>query len=65
MPVHSFRLSVRLVGADYCCFPIVLLGVVLGPTIFSLTSRYSSSEEVLLARERHLLAERETDVDDN
>jgi len=29
-------------------FPLVLLGVMLGPTMFTVTSRYSASEKVLL-----------------
>ena len=65
MPVHSFRFSVRLVRADYWLFLLLLLGVVLGLTIFAVTSGYFVSEKVLLVRERRLLADRETDVNDN
>jgi len=38
---------------------------VLGPTIFVVTSGYSASEKVLLVRERSLLIERETGINDN
>ena len=47
------------------CFSLVLFGVVLGPTMFAVTSGYSVSEKVLLMREGRLLAEREIDEDDN
>ena len=47
------------------CFPLVLLGLVLRPIMFAVTSKYSASEKVLLVQERRLLAEREIDVDDN
>ena len=47
------------------CFLLVLLGVVLGSTMFAVTLGYSASKKVLLVRERRLLAEWETDVDDN
>ena len=47
------------------CFPLVLLGVVLGATMFLVTIGYSVSEKVLLVWERRLLAKREIDVDDN
>jgi len=33
--------------------------------MFAVTSGYSASEKVLLVREQRLLADRETDVDDN
>ena len=46
-------------------FPLVWLGIVFGPTIFAVTSGYFVSEKVLFVRERRLLAERETGVDDN
>ena len=46
-------------------FPLVLLGVVLGPTMFAVTSGFSVSAKVLLARERRLLVDQETDADDN
>jgi len=36
-----------------------------GRTMFAVTSGYSVSEKVLLARERHLLVDLEIDVDDN
>ena len=44
------------------CFPLLLLGVVLGPTMFVVTSGYSVSEKVLLVRERRLLADQEVDI---
>ena len=47
------------------CFLLVLLGVMFGPTMFAVTSGYSISEKALLVWERCLLAEQETDVDDN
>ena len=47
------------------CFPLLLLGVVLEPTMFTVTSGYSMSEKVLLLRERRLLADRESDIDVN
>ena len=47
------------------CFSLLLLGVVLGPIMFAITSGYSVSENVLLVRERRLLADQETDIDDN
>ena len=47
------------------CFLLVLLGVVLGPTMLAATSGYSVSKKVLLVQERRLLAEQETNVDDN
>ena len=37
----------------------------LGPTMFAVTLGYSVLEKVLLVRERCLLAERETNVNDN
>ena len=43
------------------CFPLFLLGVVLGHTMFAITSWYSASEKVLV-RERRLLVDREADV---
>ena len=46
------------------CFLLILLRVVLGPTMFAVTSGYSVSEKVRLVRERRLLAERKIDVDD-
>ena len=64
MPVNSFRFSVRLVRVDYWLFPFTSAWR-LGPTIFVMTSGYSVTEKVLLVRERHLLANWETDIDDN
>ena len=58
MPAHSSQLGVG-------CFPLVFLGVVFRPTMFAVTSEYSVLEKVLLMRERRLLAEQETDVDNN
>ena len=46
-------------------FLLLLLGIVLGPNMFAVTSEYSVSEKVSLARERRLLVDRETDTDDN
>jgi len=46
-------------------FPLLLFGVVLGPTMFTVTSGYSVSERVLLVREQRLLVDWETDIDDN
>ena len=43
------------------CFPLLLLGVVLGPVMFAVTSGYSVSEKVLFLWERRLLADREVD----
>ena len=43
----------------------IKFGIVLGPTMFIVTSGYSASEKVFLVWERRLLAEWETDVDDN
>ena len=48
---------------DY--FPLVLFGIVLELTMCAVTSGCSASEKVLLMRERSLLAERETGVNDN
>ena len=45
------------------CFPFVLLGVVLGSTMFAVTSGYAASDKVLFVREQRFLAERETDVE--
>ena len=44
------------------CFSLLLLGVVLRPTMFAVTSGYSVSEMVLFLWERHLLADREVQV---
>jgi len=65
MLVHSFQLSVRLVGADYRLLPLSLVWRGLGPTMFAVTLGYSVSEKVLFLRERCLLAEQETGVVDN
>ena len=46
-------------------FLLLLLGAVLRPAMFAVTSKYSISEKVLLVRERRLLVDRETDADDN
>jgi len=46
-------------------FPLVLFGVVLGPTILAVTSGYFTSEKVLLVRERCHLAKRETGTIDS
>ena len=62
MPVHSFWLGVRLIGATIGCFPLVLFGVVLGPTMFAVTLGYSVSEKVLLLWDRRLLADRKVEV---
>ena len=43
-------------------FPLDLLGVVHGPTIFEVTSGYSTSEKDFFLRKRRLLAELETGV---
>ena len=48
---------------DY--FFLLLLSVVLEPTMFAVTLGYSVSEKVLLVRERRLLVNWETDIDDN
>jgi len=40
-------------------------GMVLGPTIFEVTSGYSTSEKILFLREQRLLAELETEVIDS
>ena len=63
MLVHSFWLGVKLIRADYWLLSLVLFGVILGPTMFAVTSWYSASEKVFLVRERCLLAEQETNVD--
>ena len=42
-----------------------MFGVMLGPTMFVVTSGYFTSEMVLLVREQRLLAERETGAADN
>ena len=39
------------------CFPLDFLGVVHGPTIFEVTSGYSTSENNFFLQERHLLAD--------
>ena len=65
MSVHSFWLVSDLSELTIGCFPLVLLGVVLGPTIFAVTSGYSVSEKVLLVREWRLLADRESNMDVN
>ena len=65
MPVHSSGSMSDLSEQTIGCFPLVLLGVVLGPIKFAVTSGYSTSEKVLLMRERCLLADQENDVDDN
>ena len=46
-------------------FLLLLLGVVLRPTIFAVTSGYSVSEKVLFVQEQRLLIDWETNVDDN
>ena len=46
-------------------FLLVLFDVVLGPTMFAVTSGYSVSEKVLFVRVRCLLAEREVGAADN
>ena len=66
--MRTFRLGVRLDGADYWLLP-------LNSALHSAWThhvhgnfrvlRYSASEKVLLVQKRRLLAERETDVDDN
>ena len=43
-------------------FSLLLLGVVLGPPMFAVTSGYFGSEKVLFVWERRLLADREVDV---
>ena len=65
MLVHSFSLVSNSSELTIGCFLLVLLGVVHEPTIFAVTLGYSISEKVLFVWERHLLAERETDVDGN
>ena len=44
------------------CFLLLLLGVVLGPTMFAVTSGYSVSEKVLFLWKRRFLADREVEV---
>jgi len=43
-------------------FSLLLLGVVLGPAMFVVTSGYSVSEKVLFMWERRLLVDMEVDV---
>ena len=50
MPVHSFWFSIRLIRADYWLLSL-LLGIVLGPAMFAVTSGYSVLEKVLFVRE--------------
>ena len=47
------------------CFPLLLLGVMLGSIMFVVTSGYSVSAKFLLAWEQRLLVNLETDADDN
>jgi len=56
--------SVRLLESTASCFPLDLLGVVLGPTMLEVTSKYSASENDFL-RDRRLLAELEFKAIDN
>ena len=46
----------------YRLFPLLLLDVMLGPTIFAVTLGYSISEKALFVREQHLLTDWEVDV---
>jgi len=62
MLVHSFWFCIRLVRADCRLFPLLLLGVVLGPAMFTVTSGNSVSEKVPLLWERSLLADWEVEV---
>ena len=47
------------------CFPFDLLGMALGPTMFEVTSGYSTSENNFFLRDHHLLNEFEFEVFDN
>ena len=47
------------------CFPLDLFGIVHGPTIFEVTSGYSTLEKDFFLRKQHLLAELETGAADN
>ena len=66
---NSFKPEERLVSDSSelraNCFPFDLLGVVLGPTMLDVTSRYSTSESDFFLREHRLLAELEAVTADN
>jgi len=47
------------------CSSFDLLGVALGPTVFEVTSRYSTLENNFFLRDRRLLAEFEFEAFDN
>ena len=56
MPIHSFGSVSDLSELTASCFLLLLLAM------FVVTSGYSTSEKALLLWERHLLADREVDV---
>ena len=62
MVVHSFQFIIRLIRAYCRLFFPTLLGVVLGPAMFAVTSRYSVSENVLFLWEQCLLDDRKVEV---
>ena len=62
MLVYSFGFVSDSSELTVGCFFLLLLGVVLGPAMFAVTSGYSVSEKVPLLWERRLLTDREVEV---
>ena len=62
MTVHSSGSSSDSSEFTTSCFLLLLLGELLGPAIFAVTSGYSVSEKVLFLWERCFLADREVEV---